>query len=82
MKQTQLYLNPKNGKKYRFYRICRLRECEKEIYTNYKHKIFCLPEHQQLYWQRIREGDRAVMDEVSRQGKRIAQLEKKLGMDK
>jgi len=80
MNQSKLYLNPKDNKLYRFYRICRLRNCNEEIYTNYKQKIFCSPEHQQLYWQNIREGDRAIVDEVSRQAKEIEKLKEKMGM--
>ena len=81
MNQTKSFLNPLDNKLYRYYRICRLRECSIEIYTNYKHKIFCSPKHQQLYWQRIREGDRAVVDEVSRQAKEIEKIKEKLKLE-
>lgn len=78
---NKLIINPANGKLYRFYRVCRLEECEIEIWTNKKDHYFCCTDHQQEYWKRTRRGDRALATEVHSQRKDIDKIKEKLGIE-
>lgn len=82
MKQEVLHLNPEDGQYYRFKRICRLKECEIEFYTNRKEHYFCVSEekHQQEYWKRKRRGDRALEAEIAKQRKEIDELKEAVGI--
>lgn len=66
---------PKPEDFYRFHRICRLEECEREIHTNRKDHHFCEKTHQQEWWKRHR-GRRgeANVQETRRLAKEVEEL--------
>ena len=80
MEYESLHLNPKDGKYYRFKRVCRLEECEVEFYTNKKEHYFCRTDHQQEFWKRIRRGDRQLEIEIAKQRREIERLKEIVGM--
>lgn len=82
MMRDGLIKNPKDNQFYRFYRICRLEECEIDFYTNRKDHYFCDTKHQQEYWKRIRQGDRAIHSEIIKQRKDIEEIKEQLGINK
>lgn len=62
--------------RFSYHRICRLEGCEIEIHTNRKDHYFCEPNHQQLYWRRIRKQRRRINVMILDLEKRIEVLEK------
>jgi len=80
MEYESLHLNPKDGERYRFKRICRLEECEIVFYTNRKEHYFHNRAHQQEYWKRIRQGDRQLEIEIAKQRREIERLKEAVGI--
>ena len=65
---------------YTYHRVCKLAECQAEIYTNRKDHFYCNTEHHNEYWKRVRLDTSNIKERIRAVEESVKNIEAKLEM--